>query len=135
MTDTIPENVKTVNTKDLKDDEKQALEGKPIDERVDQHVTFLTKDKKLIYPELKISQIIASIGKQKSSGGKPSKKVFSDTDLQTWYYDKVCSMFFPTAFVHILRLILGWLYLQQADQYFGIDNYTWGKRSDDMVSK
>ncbi|CAF1169688.1 unnamed protein product [Adineta ricciae] len=88
VTDTIPENVKTINTKDLKDDEKQAVEGKPIDERVDQRVTFLTKDKKLIYPELKISQITASIGKQKSSGGKPSKKVFSDTDLQTWYYDK-----------------------------------------------
>lgn len=34
--------------------------------------------------------MIITDSKSKPSGGKaPPKKVFSDIDLQTWYYDKV----------------------------------------------
>ena len=54
-------------------------------------MTFITKDNKLIYPELRIDQKhVLSDSKPKFGGGKsPPKKVFSDIDLQTWYYDKV----------------------------------------------
>ncbi len=75
---------------DLKDDQKQAFDRKTINEHINEHVTFIEKDNKLIYPELKINQRIISDTKSKSGGGKaPPKKVFSDIDLQTWYYNKV----------------------------------------------
>jgi hypothetical protein len=53
-------------------------------------VTFITKDNKLIYPELKITKKLVSDAKPKSTGDKPPpKKIFSDIDLQTWCYNKV----------------------------------------------
>ena len=74
-------------------------------------MTFITRDNKLIYPELKINQRLVAEGKSKAAGGKPSKRVFSDIDLQTWCYNKVQS----TSFIHFssqFPLSLGWLYLQ-----------------------
>ena len=76
-------------------------------------MTFLTRNNKLIYPELKVNQRLVTDGKSKGAGSKPtSKRVFSDVDLQTWYYNKVQTKIFPFAFfAHVLHL-LGWLYLQ-----------------------
>lgn len=90
-TETIPDDVYVKNyDTELNDDEKQNFDAKTLDDRVSEQATFLTRNNKLIYPELKINQRIVSDSKSKSAGTKPtSKRVFSDVDLQTWYYNKV----------------------------------------------
>ncbi len=90
-TETIPNDIHTIKYDGLDDDRKQAFDRKTLDDRINENVTFITKDHKLIYPELKVNQRIGSDAKTNpTSGGKPPpKKVFSDMDLQTWYYTKV----------------------------------------------
>ena len=99
-TETIPDDVRIKNyDTGLTEEEKQHFDAKTLDDRVTEHVTFLARNNKLIYPELKINQRIITEGKSKGAGSKPtSKKVFSDMDLQTWYYNKVQK---ESRFVHI----------------------------------
>jgi hypothetical protein len=78
---------------DLNDDQKQAFDVKTIDDRFNSNSLFLHKDKKLIYPELKVAQKLSSDTKSKGTNDRAaSKKVFSDLDLQTWLYNKVLYM-------------------------------------------
>ena len=94
-TETIPNDIRTINYDGLDDDRKQAFDRKTLDDRINENVTFVTKDHKLIYPELKINQRIGSDKKSNQTGGKPPpKKVFSDMDLQTWCYTKVNQTYF-----------------------------------------
>ncbi|CAF0809708.1 unnamed protein product [Rotaria sordida] len=88
--ETIPNDIhKKIFEKDLTDDEKNGINQKPIHDRISENVTFIIKNKKLIYPELKIKQIIIPDSKPKSTSGKtPPKRIFSDIDLQAWCYDK-----------------------------------------------
>ncbi len=91
VAETIPNNVRSIKyDTDLNDDQKQAFDRKTINDRINENVTFITKDNKLIYPELKITKKLVSDAKPKSTGDKPPpKKIFSDIDLQTWCYNKV----------------------------------------------
>jgi hypothetical protein len=89
--ETIPAGVhKMKYDTELNDDQKQAFDGKTLNDLIYEYATFITKDNKLIYPELKINQRIVLDSKLKSTSDKPPpKKIFSDIDLQTWYYNKV----------------------------------------------
>ncbi len=90
--ETIPNGIRIKNYDTaLDDDQKQAFDRKTLNDCINEHATFIARDNKLIYPELKINQRIVSDNKSKSSGGDkpPPKKVFSDIDLQTWFYNKV----------------------------------------------
>lgn len=76
----------------MKSDEKQAIDTKPLSDQISENVTFITRDRKLIYPELKINKIYVSEVKAKSTTNKPPpKKVFPENDLQLWCFDKVKS--------------------------------------------
>ncbi|CAM4769077.1 unnamed protein product [Rotaria magnacalcarata] len=74
---------------DLNGDERNIIDSKAKQERISEHVTFIAKDKMLIYPELQINKVILPDSKSKLTTGKaPPKRIFSETDLQTWCYDK-----------------------------------------------
>ncbi|CAF0848442.1 unnamed protein product [Rotaria sp. Silwood1] len=89
-TETIPDDIQKINfEKGLTEDDKIVVNQKSIHDRISANVTFIYKNKKIIYPELKIKQIILPDSKPKSNTNKPPpKRVFSDIDLQTWCYDK-----------------------------------------------
>ena len=91
VTETIPDDVRLIKyDTELDNDRKQAFDRTTLNDRINKHVTFIAKDNKLIYPELKINQRLISEAKPKSTGDKaPPKKIFSDIDLQTWNYNKV----------------------------------------------
>ncbi|CAF3985284.1 unnamed protein product [Adineta steineri] len=86
----IPDDVHKIKYADLSDEQvKQAVDLKIINDRIYENVTFITKNHRLIYPELRISQRIISDTKSKPAHHKaPPKKIFSDIDLQTWCYTK-----------------------------------------------
>lgn len=113
-TETILDDVSIIKyDTDLNDEEKQQFDVKTLDDRVTQHVTFLTRNNKLIYPELKVNQRLVTDSKSKGAGSKPtSKKVFSDVDLQTWYYNKVQKKILLLVFLTYVLHCLGWIYLQ-----------------------
>lgn len=113
-TETILDDVSIIKyDTDLNDEEKQQFDVKTLDDRVTQHVTFLTRNNKLIYPELKVNQRLVTDSKSKGAGSKPtSKKVFSDVDLQTWYYNKVQKKILSLVFLTCVLHCLGWIYLQ-----------------------
>lgn len=89
----VPDDVRAIDyEKDLTDpNKKKEFDVKRLDDHVSQHVTFIVNEKKkLVYPELKIQQNIYAGSKSSTSGHKSSsKRIFSELDLQTWYYDKV----------------------------------------------
>ena len=89
--ESLPTDVQSINYEtDLNEDQKQAFDAKNINDRVNPKVLFLHKDKKLMYPELRITQKLAFDSKSKHTGDKPApKRLFSELDLQTWYYNKV----------------------------------------------
>ena len=62
-TETIPNDIHTIKYDGLDDDRKQAFDRKTLDDRINENVTFITKDHKLIYPELKVNQRIGSDAK------------------------------------------------------------------------
>ena len=96
----------------MNDDDKQVFDRKTVNDRINKQVTFISKDNRLIYPELRVNQRIVLESKGKSTGDKPApKKVFSDIDLQTWYYNKVKQRSFAY-FSYEYSRFLGWLYLQ-----------------------
>ena len=72
-------------------EKKQQFDNKPVDDRVSEQVTLLMNEKRqLMYPELRILQN-ANVGSKSSASGNKSsgKKIFSELDLQTWFYDQV----------------------------------------------
>jgi hypothetical protein len=89
--ETLPTDVRRINYEtDLNADQQQAFDAKNIHDRLNPNALFLHKDKKLIYPELRVTQKLSFDSKSRHAGDKqPPKKLFSDLDLQTWYYNKV----------------------------------------------
>ncbi|CAF2617983.1 unnamed protein product [Rotaria sp. Silwood2] len=88
--ETIPNDIQKINFETgLNEDEKTVVIQQSTKGRISENVTFIIKNKKIIYPELKIKQIILPDSKPKSNtGNQQAKRVFSDIDLQTWCYDK-----------------------------------------------
>ena len=86
----IPDDIRPIDyEKELTNDQKISLASKSVIDRISERSTFLTKNQKLIYPELRIQERIAPEQNRRPGEKKDKKKIFSDIDLQTWFYDKV----------------------------------------------